>query len=71
MVEFHDSKFIDVDGDAIAYIDPPNPSWAGITNCGEFPCTAPANILFQFVDTEFEGSTPRLATDNFQIIANN
>jgi hypothetical protein len=71
MVEFYDSKFIDVEGDAIAYVDDPNPSWANIKDCGEFPCTAPNNVLFQFFDTEFEGSKPRWATDDFQIIANN
>jgi len=46
MVEFYDSKFVDVDGDAIAYIDENNPSWANIKDCGDFPCTAPANVLF-------------------------
>jgi len=71
MVEFYDSKFVDVDGDAFAYIDEPSPGWAAVDDCGEFPCTAPLNILFQFFDTEFEGSIPSWAKDEFQIIANN
>jgi len=45
MVEFYDTKFIDVDGDAIAYLDDPDPGWANIKDCGEFPCTAPSNVL--------------------------
>jgi hypothetical protein len=71
MVEFYDTKFIDVDQNAFAYIDSPNPAWAAVDDCGDFPCTAPANILFQFFGTEFEGSSPSWATDEFQIIANN
>jgi hypothetical protein len=45
MVEFYDTKFINVDGDAIAYLDDPQPGWANIKDCGEFPCTAPSNVL--------------------------
>jgi len=71
MVEFYDSKFIDVDGDALSYIMDPNPGWANVKDCGNFPCTAPLNVLFTFTDSIFEGSRPRWATPDFQIIANN
>ena len=45
MVEFYNTKFIDVDGDAIAYLDDPDPGWVNIKDCGEFPCTAPSDKL--------------------------
>jgi hypothetical protein len=71
MVEFYDSLFVDVDADAMAYIMEPPAKWANIKDCGAFPCTAPLNVLFTFENTKFEGSKPRWATSDFQIIANN
>ena len=71
MVEFYDTKFIDLDGDSFAYLMDPPQGWANIKDCGNFPCTAPSNVLIDFRDTEFEGSKPRWAKDDFQVIANN
>ena len=65
MVEFYDSKFVDIDADALAYIMAPMAGWANIKDCGSFPCTAPLNVLFTFEDTVFEGSKPRWATPDF------
>ena len=65
MVEFYDTKFVDCDGDALAYIMSPKPGWANIKDCGDFPCTAPLNVLLHFFDSEFEGSKPRWASDEF------
>jgi hypothetical protein len=45
MVEFYDTKFVNVDKDTLAYLMPVNPGWAGLKSCGEFPCTAPNNVL--------------------------
>jgi len=53
MAEFYDTKFIDVDEDAVAYLMDPNPAWAAIDYCGSFPCTAPSNALLTFEDTTF------------------
>jgi len=53
MAEFYDTKFIDVDEDAVAYLMDPNPAWAAIDDCGSFPCTAPSNALLTFEDTTF------------------
>jgi hypothetical protein len=39
--------------DGMAYIMPPNPGWANLKDCVEFPCTAPANILFSFKGTKY------------------
>jgi hypothetical protein len=48
MVEFYDSEFTNIDGDAFSWLMPPNPGWANIKDCGEFPCTAPLNALLTF-----------------------
>jgi hypothetical protein len=39
--------------DGMAYIMPPDPAWANFEDCVEFPCTAPANILFSFKGTKY------------------
>jgi len=71
MVEFYDTEFHNVDGDALAWLMPPPNAWANVKDCGEFPCTAPLNVLFTFEDTTFTGSKPRWSSKDFQIIANN
>lgn len=53
----HDTKFINVDQDAIAYIRDPEEGWANVKDCGNFPCTAPQNVLFKFWNTTWEGTT--------------
>ena len=55
----------------MAYIMPPNPAWANLKDCVEFPCTAPANILFTFKNTKYNvGSLVNFGPE-FQVIANN
>lgn len=71
MVEFYDSEFTNIEGDAFAYMMNPNPIWANIKDCGNFPCTGPSNALLIFQDSKFFGSKPRWAKPDFQIIANN
>lgn len=71
MAEFYDSEFINVENDAMAYIMDPSPGWANIADCGNYPCTAPKNILFDFEDTTFRGTKPRWSKKDFQIIADN
>jgi len=51
MMEFHDTKFINVSADAMAYIYDPPQKWAIIKDCGEWPCTGPQNALFSFKNT--------------------
>jgi hypothetical protein len=65
MVEFYDSKFVNIDGDALAYIMHPKPSWANIKDCGSFPCTAPLNVLFTFENSKWEDLKPRWAAKDF------
>jgi hypothetical protein len=48
----------------------PPPAWANIDDCGQFPCTAPNNVLIQFQKTQYSGSiTPTRLEPNFQIIS--
>jgi hypothetical protein len=39
--------------DAVAYFYDPPQGWAKIDDCGEWPCTAPSNIVFSFYDAMF------------------
>ena len=45
---FYDTKFINVDHDSFIWLSSPDPGWANIADCGNFPCTAPLNVLFDF-----------------------
>jgi len=65
----HDTKFINVDEDSIIYIRDPEPGWANVKDCGDFPCTGPLNTVFKFRNTTWEGKT-QLDKD-FELIANN
>ena len=53
MQQFYDSKFNNVNPGALAYLKAPNPGWANLKDCNEFPCTAPANVLFSFQNTQY------------------
>ena len=65
MAEFYDTEFTNVETDAVAYIMDPQPGWANIADCGNYPCTAPKNILFTFQDSTFRGSKPSFAKRDF------
>jgi hypothetical protein len=70
-MEVYDSKFVDVREQAMAYIMHPDPGWANINDCGDFPCTAPLNAIIDFSGSTFEGTKPTWQAKDFQIIANN
>jgi hypothetical protein len=69
MTEWFDTKFTDVH--SVAYVAEPNPEWANLMDCGDYPCTAPSNILYSFKRSTFSGYKPNWAASEFQIIANN
>jgi hypothetical protein len=71
MLEISNSKFIDVEEDAMASFLTPPEGWAIIKDCGEFPCTAPLNVLFNLKNSVFQGTQPSFAAADFQLIANN
>lgn len=48
---FHNTLLDNVNDNSFAFIMDPNPGWAGVTDCGEWPCTAPSNIVFNFKNT--------------------
>lgn len=53
------------------FYDPPK-KWAIIKDCGNFPCTAPKNVLYTFEKSLYSGASKPLKTpSNFQLIANN
>lgn len=41
----------------MAYLFSPPAGWANLDDCGDFPCTAPDNVLLQFEDSTFAGTT--------------
>lgn len=71
MLQFYDTTFTDVDGDALAKLADPNPAWANVKDCGDWPCTGPLNVLYSFKNSKIKGSTPGSVDTDFQIIANN
>jgi len=74
--EFENIKFINVEWEAIAYLFDPPEAWANVKDCGEFPCTAPKNVMYSFKGTTFEriafpaGTAPPdlAALDTFQVV---
>jgi hypothetical protein len=50
---FYDTVFEDCDQAAMVYFPSPNKGWANIADCGNFPCTAPHNLLWQFYNTKW------------------
>jgi len=71
IMRFFDTKFTNVEDDAMAYIYDPPKGWANLKDCNEFPCTAPLNTLLTFKNTTFSGITPSYASADYQVIANN
>lgn len=43
MYEFYDTQFTDVEDSAVANLLSPDPNWANLEDCGNFPCTGPYN----------------------------
>jgi len=75
MVRGRNNEFINVDDKAFGYFYDPKPKWANVKDCGEFPCSAPFNVLMQMKQTKFTGIQPTFGdgvdVDNFQLIADN
>jgi hypothetical protein len=74
--EFSNIKFVNVEADALVWIEDPNPGWANPTDCGDWPCTAPENVILKFTGTEYDSSDltedDKLSEDSeFQIVSDN
>lgn len=57
---FMDNEFIDCDQSSFAYLPDPSPGWAGISDCGNFPCTAPFQALWHFYRNKFTNPTNKI-----------
>jgi len=45
---FNDAVFTNVDETGWAFFHKPPTKWANVKDCGNFPCTAPNNLIFSF-----------------------
>jgi len=61
----------------MAWIEKPNPGWAAEkpmespSNCGNWPCTAPENVVLAFKETTYESNSELDEDANFQITSDN
>lgn len=76
MHRFNKAHFENVEEAALAWIEKPNPNWAAVdplvtpSNCGDWPCTAPENVVLKFDDTTYAAGG--LAADpSFQLVSGN
>jgi hypothetical protein len=65
---FNNCILEDVDDTGFAFLEKPNPAWANVKDCGNFPCTAPNNLIFSFADTTYSGTTPTSKPAAFVIV---
>ena len=65
LTEFEDNEFINIEGDAFGYFFDPPTGWANVKDCGNFPCTAPWNVLLTFKGSKFSGRSPSFAKSEF------
>ncbi len=70
---FNDLSLDNVNEANLLYLEDPSPDWVSIKYCGDFECTAPENILF-----EFQGEIKQrnnvaftLPASPFSVISNN
>lgn len=67
---FINTVFNNVEEAAVIYLADPPMSWANPTDCIEWPCTAPENVVLSFEGTQYKGSrTPLSTKQNFQIVS--
>lgn len=71
MQQFTQTTFDNVVDDALIWIERPPAGWATIDDCGEWPCTAPENIVLVFKGTQFENQRISQAEPDFTIVSDN
>ena len=62
---FSGVKFTNVKLDALISVFDPPAAWAVIDDCGEWPCTAPSNLVYTFTDSVFEVPDATTALPSF------
>lgn len=65
---FYNCKFEDNDDMGMGFLMKPPLKWANIKDCGNFPCTAPSNVIFVFKGTSYSGATPSTAWKDFSLV---
>jgi len=65
---FNRCELEDVDDGGFAFLEKPTPAWANVKDCGNFPCTAPNNIILSFAETTYKGLTPTSTPKEFVIV---
>jgi hypothetical protein len=68
---FNGITFNNVAEDALAYIEDPSPGWANPTDCGDWPCTAPENVVLKFNGVTYPSNIDLPEDEVFQIVSNN
>ena len=68
MHKFTNCKFRDVDEESLIWFETAPKSWANISDCGQWPCTAPENVVLSFLGTSWSGITPPNARGTFQLV---
>jgi len=69
---FEGVVFENVADEAVAYLAPPNPKWINVTDCGNFNCTGPKNMLYIIKRASYKGTVqPAITEQNFNIISTN
>lgn len=48
VMNFDDVLFTNVEDSAVAFFFDPPQGWAVVSDCGEWPCTAPSNAVYKF-----------------------
>jgi hypothetical protein len=54
MTNFDGSIFRNVAFDNMVFLYDPPRGWANMNDCGNFPCTAPNNVILSFTRTNFD-----------------
>jgi len=62
--------FENCDSDFLTYFFDPPQKWANLADCGDFACTGPKNTIFSFTNTQWTGTVPKNALENFSLIPN-
>jgi len=65
VTKFEDNEFKNIDPESFGYFFDPKPKWANVKDCGNFPCTAPWNVLLTFKGTKWTGRSPSFAKTTF------
>jgi hypothetical protein len=67
-----DNTFVDVSFNSLAYINDPEDNKVKISECGNFHCSGPRNVLIHFVgNTGFKVADGTDYTSNFSVVSNN